>query len=77
MNTTFPMPPADEKAIDAEIIALAGVFVETFGAAPNLAHQVAETIIGEFHQQIRVLVGALAEELGLHLYGGDADGVAH
>ncbi len=77
MNTTFPMPPADEKAIDAEIIALAGVFVETFGAAPNLAHQVAETIIGEFHQQIRVLVGALAEELGEHLYGGDDKEVSH
>lgn len=40
MNTTFPIPPANEKAINAE-------------------------------------VGALAEELGSHLYGGDADGVAH
>lgn len=77
MNTTFPMPPANEKAIDAEVDALAGVFVETFGAAPNLARQVAETIIGEFHQQIRVFVGALAEELGSHLYGDDADEVAH
>jgi hypothetical protein len=61
MNTTFPLPPADEKAINAEINALAGVFIETFGAAPNLAHQVAETIISEFQQQVRVLVGALAE----------------
>ena len=77
MNATFPMPPADENAINAEVDALAGIFVETFGAAPNLAHQVAETIIGQFHQQVRVLVGALAEELGSHLYGDDADEVAH
>lgn len=77
MNATFPIPPADENAINAEVDALAGIFVETFGAAPNLAHQVAETIIGQFHQQVRVLVGALAEELGSHLYGGDADEVAH
>ena len=77
MNATFPMPPADENAIEAEVDALAGVFVETFGAAPNLAHQVAETIIGEFHQQVRVLVGALAEELGSHLYGDDDKEVSH
>jgi hypothetical protein len=77
MNTIFPIPPANETAINAEVEALAGVFVETFGAAPNLAHQVAETIIGQFHQQVRVLVGALAEELGSHLYGDDADEVAH
>ena len=71
------MPPADENSISAEVDALAGVFVETFGAAPNLAHQVAETIIGQFHQQVRVLVVAIAEELGSHLYGDDADEVAH
>lgn len=77
MNTTFPLPPANDKAISAEVDALAGVFVETFGAAPNLAHQVAETIIGQFHLQVRALVGALAEELGSHLYGGDDKEVSH
>lgn len=77
MNTTFPLPPADEKAINAEINALAGVFVETFNATPDLAHQVAETIVSEFQQQVRVLVGALAEELTTHLNGSDDTGVAH
>ena len=77
MNTTFPLPPADEKAINAEINALAGVFVETFNATPDLAHKVAKTIVSEFQQQVRVLVGALAEELTTHLNGSDDTGVAH
>lgn len=77
MNTTFPMPQADEKALDAEINALASVFEKTFSAAPNLAYEVAETIIREFHQRVRVLVGALAEELTAHPDGGNEAEIAH
>lgn len=56
---------------------MADLFVEVFQAPPELANQVAEMIVTEFDLQVRTMVGALAEQVGTHLYGSPTDEVSH